>query len=89
MPAWRRDGRELVYRNGNRLMSVPVDTSAAAPFHRPMELLALPPGTDYVAMAPDGTRFFAVYRDGQEVVARELDITLDWLSDLKARVPRP
>lgn len=35
---WSRDGKELFYRAGSAMMSVPVDLATAEPFGRPDEL---------------------------------------------------
>lgn len=81
LPAWGRDGREIVYRENDRLMTVSVEPGSPPRFGRPAPLLTLPPYTGYVAMAPDGDRFVAVCDDGQDRVARELHVVLNWSPD--------
>ncbi|MGE5245301.1 MAG: protein kinase domain-containing protein, partial [Betaproteobacteria bacterium] len=89
LPAWRHDGREIVYSNGDRVMSVAVAGGSPLRFDQPRELVRLPPHCEYFAMSPDGQRFIVVYGDGRDQVARELHIVLNWFTDLKARVPAP
>lgn len=86
-PAWRSDGREIVYNNTERLMAV--DVAAGSPFRAgpPRELAKLPPFTDYFAMARDGSRFLLVVADGEDRTARELKVVLNWTEELKQRVP--
>jgi hypothetical protein len=56
-PRWRGDGKEIFYRNGQKLMAVPVDTSATE-FRpgTPVTLFVCPSVLDY-AVGSDGSRF--------------------------------
>jgi serine/threonine-protein kinase len=63
-PAWRRDGRELFYRSGAKMMSVAVGSGSAGPFGRPVTIfeksgLYREPNLErrLYDVAPDGTRF--------------------------------
>jgi Tol biopolymer transport system component len=88
-PAWRSDGREIVYNNADRLLAVDVRGGSVFEAAPPRELLKLPPFTDYFAMTPDGSRFLAVVGDGEDRTARELTVVLNWTEELKQRVPGP
>jgi Tol biopolymer transport system component len=85
-PAWRSDGREIVYYNVDRLMAVGVRGGSLFQAEPPRELVKLPPFTDYFAMAPDGSRFLVVAGDGEDRTARELNVVLNWMEELKQRV---
>jgi hypothetical protein len=92
-PLWGRDGRELVYRSGTRMFAVPVDTnrgfSAAKPrvlFEGRYVLGGLDVmGLDY-DLAPDG-RFLMLKPSTDEQTPRGLHVVLNWVDELKQRVP--
>jgi Tol biopolymer transport system component len=85
-PAWRRDGREIVYQNKDALMSVDVATTGTGlQFQTPHELLKRPSG-DYWSMTPDGSRFLVIYGANQDN-GRELEVVTNWFEELKQRVP--
>jgi len=84
-PFWRGDGRELVYRDGQRMVAVSVSTAMTLQVGQPQELLRLPPRTTEVAMAPDGQRFLLVQREGADLVAPELDVVVNWFRELSKR----
>ena len=89
-PAWRRDGREIVYQNKDVLMAVAVSATSSLDFAAPRELLKLPPYLGYWAMSPDGARFLVVHGDGRDRNARELHVVTDWFGELRQRVkPSP
>jgi Tol biopolymer transport system component len=85
-PFWRRDGRELFYRNGNRLMAVPVQRGDTFTAGTPAQLFQ----TRFAAVlartryrpAPDGQRFLVlapVARDAEQPAA----VVLNWTAALK------
>jgi serine/threonine-protein kinase len=87
-PVWSRDGRELFYRSGRRLMSVAAGTAALD--FGPSRLLFDGPyitsndRAPSYAVSPDGQRFLMmqpVRAAGAEVV-----VTLNWLEELKKRI---
>ncbi len=82
LPGWRRDGREIVYRNGNQLMSVNVTNLTPFESSRPRPLVALPAHTTYFAMTPSAERFLVVYGDGRDETAREMNVVLNWFTEL-------
>jgi eukaryotic-like serine/threonine-protein kinase len=72
-PVWRRDGRELFYRNGDRMMAVPVSAGDTFEGGRPQELWRGPyshgmssscgaPGltSSNYDVTPDGSRFLMI-----------------------------
>jgi Tol biopolymer transport system component len=90
-PLWRRDGKELFYRNGNKMMAVDVsDTS-------PSEVTLSTPRVLFdqrytfetltsanYDVSPDGQRFLMVK---DESGAGRLTMVLNWLEELRARLP--
>ncbi len=91
-PVWNRNGNELFYRNGNKMMSVDVTTqptfSAGKPkvvFERPYtETPATFPAYDVSA---DGQRFLMMKGVGEEQSATQINVVLNWFEELKRRVP--
>ena len=94
---WGRDGSELFYRNGNRLMVVAVDTEPGFSADAPTLLFE----NDFVldnASGGGGNANYDVSSDGVFVfvedlgsqdAAPELRLVLNWFEELKARVPVP
>lgn len=82
-PMWRRDGQELFFRSGQRMLAVTVRTSPAVSAQAPRELfsgsfesgVASRPGYD---VSPDGTRFLMVRAADLNPPGRELRIVLGW-----------
>ena len=92
-PAWSRDGRELFYRDGVRMMAVDIDTTEEA----------LVVGTPHVLfegrynpgiagrgydVAPDG-RFLMVRPIKPEPPHTQINVVLNWFDELQRLVPSP
>jgi len=85
-PRWNRNGRELFFRNGNKLMAVEVESGAAFRAGAP-HMLFEKVSSDYDA-APDGRRFLMLKSAaGAAGKASELHVILNWFDDLRRRVP--
>jgi len=95
-PLWSPDGRELFYRSGDAAMGVPVDTGPVfkpgkptvlfrGKFHQPVL------GQTYWDISPDGKRFLTLKDAASTPSAaagpRKINIVLNWLEELKQRVP--
>ncbi|MGH9199712.1 MAG: protein kinase domain-containing protein [Vicinamibacterales bacterium] len=89
-PAWSPSGRELFYLNGSTLMAVPIqpgpgtalEIGVPAPlFDGPFDV-----GANNFDVGPDGTYFVMIEADSS---ARhtQVDVVLNWLEELKQRVP--
>ena len=91
-PLWRRDGKELFYRNANKMMGVDVSVSAA-------ELSLSTPRvlfdqrytfeTSTIAnydISLDGKRFLMVK---DEFGAGRLNVILNWFEELRRLAPVP
>jgi Tol biopolymer transport system component len=89
-PRWSRDGNELFYFNGSKFMSVDVRTQLKFD-PRPPRLLF-----DYgfeegdageYDVSPDGKRFLMLQRTDAERPATRINVVINWMEELKQRVP--
>ncbi len=91
-PVWSRDGRDLFYRTFGGFVVVPVGSLPGAPGKPsllPAEIRAadgglIPPGYD---VSPDGQRLLVVEQADTESAPQPIHVVLNWINDLKARVP--
>jgi len=87
---WSRDGREIYYRNADRIMAIPMTPATGVPSGRPRVLFedrfdaeaAGAPGYD---VAADGR--FLMMRADAPPRPPELRLVLRWFEDLNRRVP--
>jgi serine/threonine-protein kinase len=93
-PVWARNGRELFYRNGDKMMAVAIETEPELSVGTPRLLfegrfLPVPfgdePGSSY-DISPDGQRFLMIKRE-QDLVPTEIIVVLNWFEELKRLVP--
>jgi eukaryotic-like serine/threonine-protein kinase len=96
-PVWARNGRELFYRHGNTLLSVPVETTATFSAGTPTTVFEgsyfSPPvglaGRTY-DVSPDGQRFLMI-KDAPagdpNVAPASIDVVLNWFEELKRLLP--
>jgi Tol biopolymer transport system component len=88
-PLWSRDGKEIFYTHGPRMMVVDVKTDPDFVPSKPRELfrfdfLRTPgPWTDY-AVAPDGKRFLMVRQPPGHLQSRQLNL----ITNFGAGLPR-
>jgi hypothetical protein len=90
-PVWARNGSELFYRNGGKMMVI--DVTAQPTFHaaKPRTLFEgryaadTSVQTNYDVTA-DGQRFVMIKPSEQELAATQIDVVLNWFEDLKRRV---
>jgi tRNA A-37 threonylcarbamoyl transferase component Bud32 len=99
-PVWRRDGRELFYRSGDRMMAVTVSPGDVFSSTRPVELWRGPyspgmstscgaPGltSSNYDVTPDGQRFLMI-RDEDDVTATPNTVVLvvDFAREMRGRI---
>ena len=92
-PAWNRNGHELFYRSGDRMMAVDVTTQPSFSSGRPRMLFQgkyvrsdFPlTGTAYDVTA-DGQRFLMVEETGG-TTPTQINVVVHWDEELKRRVP--
>jgi hypothetical protein len=87
-PVWGRDGKELFYRVGNKMMVVEVHRGPDLAPSRPRLLFE-----QRYAFSTTTISNYDVDRDGRFVMVKDesesgrLNLVLNWFLDLKARVP--
>jgi eukaryotic-like serine/threonine-protein kinase len=91
-PRWNRNGRELFYRNGNKLLAVSVSGTTVLSFDPPQTLFengAFPLSTIGINydVSADGQRFLMVMQDPRVSRSKPLQVVTGWFAELKARVP--
>jgi len=89
-PRWSRDGREIFYRLGSKMMSVAVETRPAFSARRPVELFDVEydrggavAGYD---ATPDGKIF--VMTKSEQPNPTEVHVVMNWLEELKQTTQR-
>jgi hypothetical protein len=93
-PMWNPNGRELFYRNGERMMAVEVTSQPTLSASRPRMLFE---GQYYLTPFPqtnpaydvsrDGQRFLMIKEGDQAVVGTQINVVQNWFEELKQRVP--
>jgi Tol biopolymer transport system component len=99
-PLWRREGGELYYRSGDKMMVVEVRTQSTFSAGRPRVLweghyshgmsssCGAPGVTSFnYDVTPDGQRFLMVKDSHQDVASNRIVVVLNWFEELKRRVP--
>jgi eukaryotic-like serine/threonine-protein kinase len=94
-PIWNRNGRELFYRNGDKMMAVEINGQASFAAGKPRQLFEghyLLNDIGYAAsnydVSPDGQRFLMLKPIGQEQAApTQINVVLNWTEELKRLVP--
>jgi len=87
---WSHDGRELFFRNGGRMMALPMAAGSRPPSGLPRPLF-----DDHLVPGSAGQPGYDVARDGRFLMLRadaptpppELRIVLNWLDEVKRLVP--
>jgi serine/threonine protein kinase/Tol biopolymer transport system component len=87
-PRWSRDSRELFYRNGDRMMAVPIGPSGPGTPHVVFEgrYQTTDTGVGGYDVAPDG-RFLMIQPAASTAKASRINVVLGWLDDVKSRMP--
>jgi serine/threonine-protein kinase len=84
-PAWSRDGRELFYLGGGKMMSVAVETGTTFRAGLPKPLFELK-NLGAFDVAPEGQRFVMVRTPEEDAASRSFAVVLNWFDDLARRV---
>jgi Tol biopolymer transport system component len=86
-PRWSGDGRELFYRNGDKMMAVDVQTSPVFRAGTPKMLFQGNYAGSY-DVAPDGKRFLMIKPPaGAQAPTDQVTVVLNWFEELRRRVP--
>jgi Tol biopolymer transport system component len=91
-PVWSRNGRELFYRSGDKMMAVEIDTRSTFSAGKPKSLFQglYQPTPTFDAnydVAPDGRRFLMIKPGGEEQAPTQVNVVLNWFEELKRLVP--
>jgi len=88
-PLWNRNGRELFFRNGNKMMAAPIDTQVGFSAGTPKMLFQ----GQYVTLA-NSTPNYDVTADGQKFLMlkttappAQINVVVNWFEELKQKVP--
>jgi serine/threonine-protein kinase len=88
-PVWARSGRELFYRDDNKMMAVEIRTSPAFQAAKPRQLFEgeYEHFKNYLGfdVTPDGQRFLMV-KTPPESAPRQINVVLNWADELRRRV---
>jgi Tol biopolymer transport system component len=91
-PVWNPKGRELFYRQGDKMLAVEVTAQPSFSISKPRMLFKGPyhptPQTfpDYDVSA-DGQRFLMLKPAGQAQASTQINVVLNWTEELKRLVP--
>jgi hypothetical protein len=92
-PLWNRNGRELFFRNGNKMMAVKVATQPAFTPTKPMMLFEKEfavsqfPATGIAYdVSADGQRFLMV-EESDESSPQQINVVLNWFNELQRTAP--
>ncbi len=89
-PVWNSNGRELFYRNGDKMMAVEITTEPTFTAGTPRLLFEGRYERDvanrtYYDVSPDGQRFLMV--EAAETGTAQINVVLNWFEELKQKVP--
>jgi serine/threonine-protein kinase len=91
-PVWARSGRELFYRNGDKMMAVDIATEPSFSAGKPKLLFegrynrGRWGGHPNYDVTPDGRRFLMVKgRSREQDAPNQLNVVQNWLDELKRR----
>ena len=92
-PVWNRNGRELFYRSGDKMMAVDIATQPSFSAGKPRMLFEGPylptqttcPNYD---VSPDGQQFLMLKpSEPAEAAPAQINVVLNWFEELKQKVP--
>jgi len=88
-PRWARDGREIFFLNGTKMMSVAVETRSTFKAGTPRLLFENRgyAGLGNYDVAPDGQHFLMIMQEDAAATPNELNVVLNWTEELKRRAP--
>ena len=85
---WARNGRELFYRSGNKMMAVDIESQSNLAVGKPRLLFERPlPVITSFDVTPDGQRFLMIQAGEQQAEPNQLNVVLNWFEELKRLVP--
>ena len=85
-PIWARNGRELFYRQGTRMMAAAIDTGRQFTVGKPKLLFEKDYEIADYDITPDGRRFIMMKGEGENAITR-VNVVLNWFDELRRLVP--
>jgi len=91
-PTWNPSGRELFFRNGDKMMVADIVSQPSLSASKPRllfegQFLLSPATTPNYDVSRDGQRFLMVKADAESEGATQINVVLNWFEDLKRLVP--
>jgi len=90
-PLWTHSGRELFYRNGEKMMVVGLSPDTGFRADTPALLFSFPSVLDGITadydLSADDQRFLMIRSSEQELPPLQFNVVLNWLEELKRKVP--
>jgi serine/threonine-protein kinase len=91
-PVWNRNGRELFYRSGNKMMAVDVTTGSPFSAGKPRilfetEYVPTPASLRNYDVSADGQRFLMLKAGDQTQTVTQINVVTNWSEELKRLVP--
>ena len=92
-PVWAKNGKELFYREGNKMMAVEITTQPTFRAGTPTLVFEgqyfrdIVPSEANYDITPDGRRFLMIKESEQEGGPRQINVVLNWFEELKRLVP--
>ena len=90
-PLWARSGREIFFRNEDKVMAVPIETQPSFKAGTPHVLFQSTDyrylGTGNYDVAPDGQHFLMIKEKEASASSKEVSIVLHWTDELKRLAP--
>ena len=93
-PAWNRNGRELFYRDEDKMMAVDINTRSGFAAGKPRQIFeghyqlsTLNRVRSEYDVSPDGQRFLMLKPVEQEQAPTQINVVLNWTEELKRLVP--
>jgi Tol biopolymer transport system component/predicted Ser/Thr protein kinase len=84
-PRWARGGREILYRQGDKVMAVDLELGPSLVARKP-ELLFEGPYLESFDVTRDGERLLMIKRGDRETTRAEVNIVQGWFDELRRRV---
>ena len=86
-PVWNPNGKELFYRNGDKMMVVDVETEGELVLGTPQMLFEKPSLLEEYDVAPDGQHFVMIEEGESQPAPTQLILVQNWGEELKRLVP--
>ncbi len=89
-PVWSKNGRELFYPVGEKIMVADIEAGAVLKIGKPRVLFEgrfWDNAGHFYAITPNGTKFVMLKENEQQSTATQINVVLNWFDELERRVP--